>query len=417
MTATSRAPLTAPTVDQVDGRIRRLTLPEYTRRAYPPLPRAAAHALAATGAVTVAADLDGRSVLASTSYVGTVRAGDVELRVTPKTGIRRLLWLIGHAQDPSGWRPDDLVDLTDTDDITTAVAVSFLAAADRALARGVLQGYRTIDEALPLLRGRLREADQLRHRLALPVPLEVRYDDYTIDTPENRLLLAATLRLLRLPGLPTATRVGLRRLRTLLADVTATVPGEQLPPDRDDRLVRPYLPALRLARLVLAGRSIDQPPGPATASGFLFDLNHVFEDWLTVALRRALHPYGGHLSAQHRTHLDSARSVPIRPDLVWHLNGQPAAVLDAKYKSAGTGRSPREDLYQMLAYCTALDLAAGHLVYAAGPHTPRRHIVRNTAIELRIWALDLAKPIPDLLAEVDDLATAVSAAARRQAGW
>ena len=319
------------------------------------------------------------------------------------------MWLIGHAQDPSGWREEDLVDLADTDDLSNAIAVSFLAATGRALAGGILQAYRTVDEALPLLRGRLREADQLRHRLGLPVPLEVRYDEYTIDTPENRLLLAATLRLLRVPGLPARTRGGLRRLRALLADVTAPIPGEPLPADRSDRLIRPYLPALRLARLVLTGRSLEQPPGPATASGFLFNLNQVFEDWLTTALRHALRPHGGRLRAQHRTHLDADRRIPLRPDLVWQVDGVAAAVLDAKYKQLEPGRSPREDIYQMLAYCTALNLPAGHLIYAAGPPTPQRHVIRNADTALHVRTLDLSLAVSDLLAEVDTLAATLAA--------
>lgn len=206
-------------------------MPEYATRAYHPLRANLAAALAATGAVRVATDLGGRTMLSASSNVGVLRAGDVELRVTPKLGIRRLLWLVGHAQDQTGWRDDDEVQLAAADDLVSAVAVSFRAAANRALAAGVLQGYRVTDEALPVLRGRLREADQLRGRLGLAVPLEVRYDDYTVDIPENQLLLAAALRLLRVPALPGPTHTGLRRQVALLSDVFLLVEGEH------DRLV------------------------------------------------------------------------------------------------------------------------------------------------------------------------------------
>lgn len=89
----------------------------------------------------------------------------------------------------------------------------------------MLQGYRTVEEALPLLRGRLREADQLRQRLA--VPLEVRYDDYTVDIPENRILLTAARRLLRVPGLPLATHAGLRQLLTTDSSILSPVSRSQ----------------------------------------------------------------------------------------------------------------------------------------------------------------------------------------------
>lgn len=285
--------------------------------------------------------------------------------------------------------------------------LSFLAAARRAFAAGVLQGYRTTEEAQPMLRGRLREGDQLRSRLGIAVPLEVRYDDYTVDIPENRLLLAAALRLLRIPGLPNATQSGIRRVLTMLADVTPLVAGEAPPATTDTRLTRRYQSALRLARLAMAGRSLDQPPGSKLASGFMFDLSTVFENWLTVVLRRALAPYGGRLAAQFRTHLDEDGRIPIRPDLVWECQGRPVTVVDAKYKRTTPDERSNADIYQMLAYCTALGLPAGHLVYASGE--PSRHyIVRGAGIRIQTWALDLSQPIGDVLNQVDRLATAVA---------
>lgn len=387
--------------------MRRLTLPEHKSRAFTPIARPIAHALAATGAVKVSADLDGRTVLTTSSHVGVLRCGDVELRITPKIGIHRLLWLLGHARDPNGWRDDDIVDLATVDDLVTAVAVSFHAATRRALTHGILQGYSTVEEALPLLRGRLREADQLRRRLGLAVPLEVRYDDYTIDIPENRILLTAARRLLRVPALPAATHAGLRQLLTTFADVTPLVPGATLPDTPPTRLTRHYQAALRLARIALAGRSIDQPPGSTSASGFLFDLNKAFEDWITVTLRRALEPHGGRLRDQYPSHLDTLRQLRIRPDLVWERQGRPAAVFDAKYKRVQDMNRPHGDLYQMLAYCTALGLPEGHLVYASGD-AYNVHIVREAGTRLRTWVLDLSRSTAEILEQVDRIANTVA---------
>lgn len=103
--------------------MRRLTLPEHQARAFSPIARPIADGLTATGALKVSADLDGRTVLKASSYVGVLQCGEVELRVSPKIGIHRLLWLLGHAQDPNGWRDDDIVDLATVNDLVTAVAV------------------------------------------------------------------------------------------------------------------------------------------------------------------------------------------------------------------------------------------------------------------------------------------------------
>ena len=394
--------------------MRRLTLPEYTTRAYDPLPMPEALALARTGAVRVAADLAGRTTLTSTSSVGVIRAGDIELRVTPKVRIRRLLWLLGYASDPAGWHDEQMVDLMAVDDLVPAIAVSFMAAANRALAAGILQGYRVREEALPLLRGRLREADQIRSRLGVAVPLEIRYDDYTVNIPENQILLTAALRLLRVPDVPAPTRTALRRLISLLTDVTPLISGHQIPGTPDDRRTHRYQPALRLARLILAGRSLEQPLGPVTASGFLFDLNVVFEKWLTTALRVALRPFGGVLRTPWHGHLDVRQRIRLKPDLVWERGGYPIAVIDAKYKVLRPADSPNDNLYQMLAYCTVLGLRLGRLVYAAGEEQPTRHAIRGTSTTIETWTLDLSKPIPDLLADVNGLATTIAATSPSQ---
>ena len=284
--------------------MRRLTLDEHTTRTFAGVPPEVADAIAASKAARVWTNRAGQTVLRTSSYVGVVRIGDeVEVRVRPKITIHRLLWLLGYARDPKGWRDDTVVGLSEVDDLMAAVGVSYLAAARRALAGGVLQGYRVTDEAAPVLRGRLREADQLRHRLGLAVPIEIRYDDYTTDITENQLLLAAALRLLRLPGVPTPTRLGLRHLIALLADVRSLPPAGTPPATADNQLTRRYQPALRLARIVLAGHGLDQPAGDVAASGFLFNLDHAFENWLTATLGRALAPFGGSLDDQHRTGL------------------------------------------------------------------------------------------------------------------
>ena len=67
---------------------------------------------------------------------------------------------------------------------------------------GLLQGYRTEEGSQLVMRGRLRESEQLRRRAGMAVPLELRYDEYDVDIAENRILRAAAERLLRVGRVP-----------------------------------------------------------------------------------------------------------------------------------------------------------------------------------------------------------------------
>ncbi|HZN70116.1 MAG TPA: restriction endonuclease [Micromonosporaceae bacterium] len=350
--------------------------------------------------------------------VGAARFGTgsdaIDVRITPKIAVSRLLFLLGYAQRPGAWRQED-VDAGEHPELLPAVGHAFARAADRALRQGVLLGYRQLDEALPIVRGRIREADQMRRHHGLPLPVEVRFDDYTTDIPENQLLLAAGNRLQRLPGLPADTAKLIRHTLARLAGVSRLTPGHPFPAWQPTRLNQRYHTALWLADLVLRGASYELDDGtPIRVDGLLLRMWQVFEDFVTVAVAEALHPYGGRSQRQDkRHHLDHARRVQLRPDLVYYRADDtgretPAAVLDAKYKIETIAGGDNPDLYQMLAYSTVLRLDQGHLVYAKGPVEPVHHHLHGNDITVLQHALDLDQHPSDLLSQIDDIAAQIA---------
>jgi 5-methylcytosine-specific restriction enzyme subunit McrC len=392
--------------------VRLITLREYETRVCEATSPAIRRALTETKLVTASPTFDGQLRLKAKSRIGAVRVSaggeTVELRVLPKLLIARLFWLLGYARDPAGWR-EEPVGLSEAEDLVPAIAFAFCATTTKAFAPGILHGYRAAEEALPLLRGRVRESDQLNRQLGAAVPVEVRYDDYTPDITENRILLSAAQRLLRLPGVAPSSRTALLRLTAALSGVTPLPPRAPVPATRPDRLTNRYQPALRLARLILAGDSIEHPAGQVEAIGFVFDLNQVFEDWLTTALRVEIESrHGGRVSGQHSMNLDQGRRLPaVRPDITWWNGNRCAAVLDAKYKTIHA-TPPRDDVYQMLAYCSALGLRRGHLVYASIASGPTEFRLTGSGVRIHAHSLDLAAPLPKLRAQITTLADAMT---------
>lgn len=379
---------------------------------------AQAHALAATGAVTVApAWVGGTYTVTAGPHVGVLFAQGVEVRLSPRISIARLMFLMGYAQDPRSWR-DDPVGLQDQADLWPAMAQVFARQADKALERGVLQGYRTEEASQLVMRGRLRESEQLRRRPGLAIPLEVRYDEYDIDIPENQLLRAAAERLLRVPRLPAPAARRLRHLAGRLAGVQRLVPGRPLPATPSSRLNVHYQPALALARMVLRSRSVDVLDSGVRATGFLVNMNTVFEDFVTVSLAEALAPFGGRCVSQDKRHrLDVGGRIKLIPDLVrYGTDGRPQAVVDAKYKSESPAGYPYADVYQLLAYCTALRVPVGHLIYAQGDPTAKDVEIRNADVLICQHALILGSPVPGLLAQVAEIASNVAAVEHARAG-
>ncbi|MER5221348.1 McrC family protein [Streptomyces flaveus] len=344
--------------------------------------------------------------------VGSVRLGSgdgtVQLTISPKVPVDRLLHLVSYAPDRIHFDPRPVA-ADPCPDLLPALAHAFVSAADRALLHGVLHDYRETYDTLPVVRGRIRHADQLRRRPGVPVPLEVVYDDHTPDIPENRLLLAATRRLLRVPGLDPAPRAALQRLTARLDGVQILPAGSPAPRWTADRRNARYAHALALAELVLRGASYELGDGREIAvDGMLVTMWQLFEAYLARAVGEALrHRVGGRPEPQDRNFfLDTAGRHVLKPDLVHYLPSprdgvlRQAVVLDAKFKT----KPQRDDLYQMTAYCVRLGLAEGHLVYASGrPGLVEVPVGEGT---LSIWrhVLDLSRPWQDLASDIADLA-------------
>ena len=365
---------------------------------------------------------DHRYRLTPGSVVGAFHVGDLAVSIRPKLDISRVLFLASYAMGAFKLRERDDHDFERAESLVEALASALVDAAQRAFAQGLLQGYRTEEEALHMVRGRMRIEEQARRRFGALVPVEVRYDDFTADILANRLVKAAVLVLQRMQIRYSATRSGLVRVRALLD----TVRTEEFPPNRVpevvfDRLSQHYRQVVALSRLVLRHASFESARGNVQAQGFLVNMNVVFQEFLTRALREELRVSEWTFRSDRgrwpeRCWLDEGRQIDLRPDLSWWEGGRCTFVGDAKYKRMKDESVPNADLYQILAYATALGLPGGLLVYAKGETEPVKHLVRHSDVRIEVAAVDLAGTIDELLARVADIAARVRALRREAHG-
>jgi len=359
----------------------------------------------------VAQSHDGSWILSGTSRIGVAAGHGWELRVTPRLSVPRLFFLLAYATDPKGWL-GRRAEFTEAPDLLGAIASGFSWHALHAVERGLLRGYLTVDERLLTVRGRILFADQIAKDGGLPLPIEVSYDEYTDDILENRLLKSATIALLGLRSIPPIARKRLLKLRGLLGGVALVQDPRAVKMPPITRLNERYRLSLRLAELILHASSIDAPKGTVTSSAFVFDMNRVFEDFVTISLTELLTQLGGRVSAQWTGSLDTQKKLSIRPDVTWWGSSGSLAVVDAKYKALATKTLPNPDAYQMLAYCTALRLDRGFLVYASDSgEQPRRHDILNNGPVIEVRTLDVEREPDVLLQQVALLAAEIARSA------
>ena len=342
------------------------------------------------------------------SHIGAFESGGLSVSIRPKLAIARVLFLASYAMGAFKLRDMGRFDFAEARTLVEALALALAGAARRAFMGGLVHGYRLEEEAAHTVRGRIRMNDQIRRRFGVPLPIEVRYDEFTDDVTANRLVKAAAVRLGRMRLSSRRSRDGLHWIAARLENVSLVeFPANAVPDVTFDRLNEHYREVVALARLILRHSSFEAARGRMRAQGFLIDMNQVFQDFVTRALREALGLSWRAFRSDRSLPsilLDEGMCIRLMPDLSWWEAGTCTFVGDAKYKRIADERVPNADLYQLLAYATALDLPGGLLIYAQGEAELAEFRVRHSGKHLQVAALNLSGSHDELLARIGQLA-------------
>ncbi len=363
--------------------------------------------------------------LAPGSTVGALELDGLSILIQPKISIPQLLSMACYAIDKVKFKKEQFK-YPDEPALPDVLARSLAACARKTFARGLLHDYRTEEEALHTVRGRIRFDEQIRRRFGSPLPIEVTYDDFTDDIPLNQLVKAAAFRLRRMRLRSAEARTGLAWVAAMLDNVSLKeFRPREVPKIRFDRLNERYRDVVALSSLVLQHSAFESNRGDVRTPGFLMDMNEVFQEFVTVAMREALGASDRMFGERSIDSLDEDGDIRLKPDLTWRDGKNCLFVGDAKYKKI-EGHPQNADLYQLLAYVTALDLPGGMLIYAQhegdstiGESTgspngmpsyaqheekPAVHKVRRSGKRLEVAALNISGTLDDVLDRVKRLA-------------
>lgn len=123
----------------------------------------------------------------------------------------------------------------------------------------------------------------------------------------------------------------------------------------------------------------------------------------------------GALGFRHRPDGTVGRWGAIRPDIELRRGSQVLSVLDTKYKKTSEGSLKNPDFYQVLSYCEAESSNLGGLIYPRSEYASDDEIrIRNSPIRMHRFAINLAVPSADLIAEAERLVMRVADWVRRE---
>jgi 5-methylcytosine-specific restriction enzyme subunit McrC len=364
----------------------------------------------------------GRKALRARGIVGVIAAQGCALEILPKIDIageqgdqaagtirRRLVHMLAVALDMKidagqvtalAWQRETLLEI---------LVRLFSAKLVDAVRQGVPRHYLDRDEDLPVLRGRLDVKRQFTALAVAPTRLACRFDTLSADVALNRIMKAAVTRLTRIAR-TTDNQRRLRELAFTYADI-AHVPVAALRWDQVvlDRTNGRWRELLNLARLLLGERFQTTSAGGSDGFSLLFEMNTLFEEYVTRSLSRALVgtdlrvvSQGGRL---YCLETEERRGVfQTRPDILVKRGSAVMRIVDAKWKRMAARIDDSKqgvsqaDVYQMMAYgqlyrCDRLTLLyPHHAALSRQEGVQGVYTVTGTSCELSLATIDIAVP-------------------------
>jgi 5-methylcytosine-specific restriction enzyme subunit McrC len=268
---------------------------------------------------------------------------------------------------------------------------------------GIDHTYVTQEENLRCLKGKLLVAQHAVKNALHREQLYCRYDEFISDTPINRILKAASRRLLFISKVASAQKK-LREITFLLDEVTDLEVAEHHFADiHYNRNTERFQPLINFSLLVLKGMSPAWSQGKEPTFSLLFPMEELFEEFIARYIHRHADYFGLSRDLIHaqaagrrewllRREHDSSGKFRIKPDLIIDEHyGKPRLILDTKWKhllsdaeDSKNGVS-QADIYQLYAYAHRYECQDNILLfpYVAGV-SPKSYRIQGKYCSHRI---------------------------------
>ena len=377
-----------------ENHLKLIELDEYEEKLLPKVSKEVAAAINQTGFITVEPTFGEDSIFRADSKVGIIRVGDIHIKVMPKFPVNNLFYLLGLHD---GIKFDsDTVNIAESRDITDLIFESFLRNATASTSRGLLTGYRRVEETSKVLHGRVLIGEQLKKRFGHMYPVEVSFDEFTENIPENIELNMAITKAMKFGNLTADQHRDFRHLSRKFSEIDAS--NAELRWTKNRHNIH-YWNSLVLAELINSGKGFYEELGGVAVSGFTVDMYRVFEKFLLRELKQRIERHGGVVETKY-LHLDEENRQRAQIDIMWRKDGKIKFIADAKYKDPASNWESA--LYQVNTYATAFELDSIHLIYALPVDENPLRLKGNGTLVYR-HGIDLSLTIKEIRKEIDEL--------------
>lgn len=391
----------------------------------------------------------GHHGLQATQFVGVLRLGEITIQVLPKidylvqgepgatggfdskylqieTSTRNLLYLLSYAYDLPLHERNLAPLFHHRSDWFELLTRFFAESLHSQMRHGLDHTYVTLEDTLPVLRGRWLLCQQITRHPQQRLLFDVQYDEFLVNTPLNRIFRYVSKQLLVRSTDPVNRRM-LTDICQWMADVERIAKPERSHLEQViiTRLNDRFRPSFNLARLFLEQSVIQLSSGRNDLFSFMFDMDRLFERFVGAFLVRHRSKIFAAFPEEIRIRLQSKGSnryladrLPehsavhiLRPDILMeNTDGDMLLIADTKYKHLRSGSMDlgvdMGDIYQLHAYGSAWHCPNELLIYpsqSAYDSTLGFFDVLDHSSQLAVATVNLHRPLEKPDALIQDL--------------
>ena len=259
--------------------------------------------------------------------------------------------------------------------------------------KGIKSDYISKEENLHFLKGKLNIAKQLKQNNVHQERFFVRYEEFSIDRVENRLI-KTTLSYLYKKSKFMKNQQKIREFLFIFNDVkTSHNPKLDFTNLQRNRQMKSYETALVYAKTFLLGNSYSPHCGKDISFALLFDMNLLFESYVGAYLKKQYTDV--RLQDRGKYLVEMPNKFALRPDIVINKGKETEIVADTKYKNIASLKDVSQaDMYQLYAYGKKYQQTKQlYLIYPKTDAVLENNVLKyESDLELKILFFDLSKP-------------------------
>ena len=236
--------------------------------------------------------------------------------------------------------------------------------------RGIKLDYVIKEDNQKFLKGKLLTSYHIKKNLVHKERFYVAFDEFHPNRPENRLIKAALLKLLRV----TMNSKNIKDIKQLLGSFEMVEPSVNYTKDfsrvKIDRTTKEYTILIQWTKVFLMNKSFTTFSGESISKSLLFPMEKVFESYITFYIKKIFGNDGWDVSSQDKSYYlfnEPRRRFALRPDIVCKKDNR-VIIMDTKWKNLLNDEGKnygilQSDMYQMYAYSKKYQTSEIWLLY------------------------------------------------------